>query len=214
MYKSLKVDWTSIDDKIQKVSFDLFRFWTNESGINDTLLIKTEQTLVADLKKAIVNAIHSLNNNKDLDKKPIGWDIGFIIGFVDGNLGKHWYHEYIVKNSEEYKTFKGLRAIETYLKTNEIAEIKINKIYEDLLDEDSNILNSNLKIRETDLDEKRLEIVQNAKRGMILTILNNLIMERIKVVAELENKVLLPIGDYFTTSELKRLIEDNKKKTH
>ena len=39
-------------------------------------------------------------------------------------------------------------------------------------------------------------------------------MERIKVVAELENKVLLPIGDYFTTSELKRLIEDNKKKTH
>ena len=213
MNKTLKIDWTSIDDKIQKVSFDLFRFWTNASGINNTLLIKTEQNLVADLKEAIVNAIHSLNNNEDLDKKPNGWDIGFIIGFVDGNLGKHWYHEYIAKNSEEYKTFKGLRAIEAYLKTNEIAEIKINKLYEDLLDEDSNILNSNLKIKETDLDEKRVEIVQNAKSGKILTILNNLIMEQIKVVAELENKVQLPIGDYFTISELKKLIADNKNKT-
>ena len=213
MDKIQKIDLTSIDDKIQKATFELFRFWTKASGINDALIIKTEQRLIEDLKEVIGKAIKSLNSRDDLHEKPNGWDIGFIIGFVDGNLGKHWYHEYIAKNSKEYKTYKGLRAIEAYLKTNEIAEIKINKIYENLLEEDSNILNSNPKIKETYLDEKGIEIVENTESGRVLTILNNLIMEQIKVVAELENKIELPIGDYFTIYELKKLLEDNKKKT-
>jgi len=54
-------------------------------------------------------------------------------------LGNHWYQEYIAKTSEAYKTFIGLRAIENYLRFDELAKIRINKLYEHLCYKDSNI---------------------------------------------------------------------------
>ena len=209
MSKIKDVDLSSIENKFQKVAFDLFRFWTKEMGINESLIIKTEQLLVSDLKNSISKAVVSLYKRKDLHEKPLGWDIGFIIGFIDGNLGSYWYHEYVIKNGPEFKEYSGLSAVYNYLRFEKLAELNIDKIYEYLLNQDSNISNMILEVNEIEISKKNLNVTENARSGKILTILNNMMVKQLKVLAEMENRVQLPINTYFTTAEIEKLIADN-----
>lgn len=161
------------------------------------------------MKECIINAIHALKE-KDLDDKPVGWDIGFIIGFVNGNLSQQWHHEYIVKNEEDYKTFAGLKAVQAYLQIDELAEIKINRLYEELMHSKTNLEHIDLELNQSDLDVNNMKIELKPEKGKISTILNNLIMKQIKATVESRVEISLPIGDFFTNSELKSLIDDNR----
>jgi len=209
MSKIKDVDLSSIENKFQKVAFDLFRFWTKEMDINESLIIKTEQLLVSDLKDSISKAVVSLYKRKDLHEKPLGWDIGYIIGFIKGNLGSYWYHEYVIKNGPEFKEYSGLSAVYNYLRFEKLAELNIDKIYEFLLNQDSNISNMILEVNEIEISKKNLNVTQNARSGKILTILNNMMVKQLKVLAEMENRVKLTINTYFTTAEIEKLIADN-----
>lgn len=213
MNNSKKINLITIQDKIPNVAFELFRIWTKEMNINKDLLIKNEQKLVIDLQETIIKAIIDLNNSEDLNNKPIGWDVGFVIGFINGNLRTHWHNEYIVKNKEEYKTFIGLRAIKNYLQFDELTKIKINTLYESLMHTDSNICNIDLNVNKVELNVKKLTIDKKSEKGKIQTILNNLIIKQIKIIAEFKNEFSLPIQDFFTIAEIKKLIADNKKLT-
>ncbi len=204
-----KIDLSSIENKIPEVAFELFRYWTKAYGIDKKIEIKSEQVLVSDLKETIKSALESLNKKEDLSEKPKNWDVGYIIGFINGNLGKHWRHEYITKNSKDYKLFLGLKAINLYLKNDDLTTIKINKFYDILLNEDSNLNNLESEIQYTDLDFDKFEITEKNKSGRVLTVLNNLIMEYVKNLSELDNKVSLPVDDNFSKSEIKQLILDN-----
>ena len=126
-------DLNAVSNKIQMAAFELFRYWTQEFGISDKLIIRDESVLVEDLKEAFCNAVIALYNVEDLKYKIWGWDIGYILGCVEGYLGYHWHHEYIVKNSDAYKTLCGLRAVEGYLKFDKLAKIKVNKLYSHIL---------------------------------------------------------------------------------
>jgi len=202
------LDLSAVKKKIPKVAFELFRFWTKEAGIAQTLTIKTEQQLVQDLEDTLKNGINALRE-KDLDQKPLGWDIGFIIGFLDGNLGEHWHHEYVAQNSEVYKSFLGLRAIENYLRFDELIKIRIDTLYEHLSKEDSNIDNLQLTVTKTDLSIDGLTLQPTSEEGKVMAILHNLIGQQIKLVAAMKNTVELPIEKYFLTAEIERLIADN-----
>ena len=151
----------------------------------------------------------SLNKKENRHKKATGWGIGFIIGFIDGNLGSQWHHEYIIKTDSDYKELMVLRVIEGYLKVNSITTIHINKIYEILIRENSNIENIPLNINQIELYDDSLELHQSHEKGKVLTIINNLILKHIKKIAQLDNRIELPISDFFSISEIRAFITDN-----
>lgn len=205
------LDFSSIENKIPSISFDLFRYWSKEIGIHEKIIIKTEQILIQDFKEVLSNAITALNKKDDLESKSPGWDVGFIIGFIDGNLGKNWHHEYIVKNSEAYKTFIALRAIENCLTFDEVCKVRIDEIYKTLINSDSNIQNLKIEINKTDFDLDKLDIIKMNEEGKVMAILNNQIIKLIKQIASEENTASLPIRDFLTLKEIEQLIADNKR---
>lgn len=204
------VDLNAVSHKIQMAAFELFRYWTRDCGISDQLIIKDESVLVEDLRQAFCIAVIALYNVENLKHKIWGWDIGYILGCVEGNLGTHWHHEYIVKNSDAFKTLCGLRAVEGYLKFDKIAEIKVNKLYAYMLEENSNIANPHTEIGRVDIEDFLFHLTDLPEKGEILTLIYNLIMKQIKLVSEKKSDVSLPIEHYFTTSEIQQLIDDNK----
>ncbi len=210
----MPIDLTSIDQKIPKTSFDLFRYWTKVVGISDKIVVKSEQNLVDDLRGAIEAAIKALKRQRNLSRKPWGWDIGFVIGFVDSNLGNHWFFEYVTKNSEKYKAFAALRAIETYFRFNDISRIYVDNLYQRFLEEDSNVENIKIEVTKQELEVRNLEVYPTTEEGMTMTILNNLIIRQVKTVTKMKNNVKLPIQDYFSVEEIEKLIDDNMGKNN
>ena len=48
---------------------------------------------------------------ENTNRKILGYDFGFILGFGQGNLNKHWFFEYIIKR----KPFQLLDRISTII---------------------------------------------------------------------------------------------------
>lgn len=212
MNNSKKVNLSSLNEKLPKAAFGLFRYWINKAELSDKISIKNERSLVQDLKDTLSKALNSLFKKEDLKDKPPGWDIGFIIGFVNGNLGESWHHQYIAKNSEDYKVFAGLKAIEGYLQFDELARLRINELYRHFLEEDSNVNNIEIEITKNYFEERKFKIYKTSETGKILTIVNNLILRKILEISNTTTEVDLPIRDYFSSQDIKKLIEDNKIK--
>jgi hypothetical protein len=211
MENQQKIILVSIESKLPKVAFDLFRYWTKHAKVGDDFAIKSENELVKNLRDTISDGLVNLLTKERLDDKPDGWEIGYLTGFIMGKLGTIWHHDYIVKTSNEYKTFAGLRAIEIYLMTDEISKIKLDAFYEAVLNQDSNLENINPTLKEININLEDLSIVEETDGEKVSSILNNLIVKQIKFITKMENKVELPVRDYFSIEELQSLIAENKK---
>ena len=80
-------------EKITKrIAFDLFKIWTKEAIVdypnNDFTLID-ETNLVNDLKDSLSSAVRCLvKEEKAEQRRVLGYDYGFIVGFIQGNLNK------------------------------------------------------------------------------------------------------------------------------
>ncbi|RMG21457.1 MAG: hypothetical protein D6730_18245, partial [Bacteroidetes bacterium] len=162
--KDQEINLSSIEHNIPQVSFDLFRFWVKEFDQKDTLIIKTEQRLIIDLKEAIIDAVKALHKTNDSDKKLAGWDIGFILGFIGGYLQRRWYHEYVEKNKEEYKVYAGLIALQGYLKANKVTEIQLDALYEEILSGNSNINYLDTSVNQLEIGNNHLKINQTPQK--------------------------------------------------
>ena len=92
------VDLSPVENKLAQVAFDLFRFWISKTKITD-IVIKDERLLVDDLRTTLCDALQSLRQ-EDRGDKPMGWDVGFVLGFVNGHLGSKWHHTYIVRSGK------------------------------------------------------------------------------------------------------------------
>ena len=103
--KKKDINLASFEEKLPNVAFSLFREWTKNATVeypNLDFTIIDESVLVKDFRECLQNSFVSLFENQ---KYKTGnylfqWDYGFILGFVEGNLAKHWYHEYIQKHNE------------------------------------------------------------------------------------------------------------------
>jgi len=204
-----RLNLSSVQDKIPDISFDLFRYWSKEIGINESIIVKTEQVLVKDFEASLTNAIIALNERSESDRKKPGWETGFIIGFVNGNLGKHWYNEYVVKRSEEYKTFVALQVIEYYLKFDTVCKIKVDNIYETLIASNTNIQNLKIGSNKLDLDMEKFTVREVEGNGKVTTILKKQILKINAHIAKLKNNVALPVDDFLSREAVEKLIEDN-----
>ncbi|MEA3444794.1 MAG: hypothetical protein U9R19_08740, partial [Bacteroidota bacterium] len=89
-----------------EIAFDLFRKWTKNATLdypNNDFTIIDETILVNDLKDTLNSSLRCLvEEEKNEKRKILGYDFGFIIGFIQGNLNKHWFNEYIIKRTDLY----------------------------------------------------------------------------------------------------------------
>jgi len=203
-----EVDLKAVEGKIAEAAFDLFRYWTKQLDIHQQLVIKTEERLVEDLRETLIDAILSLNEEKA--GRGASWDLGFVFGFIMGALGERWHQEYWVKNQDSYRIFVGLRALEHYLDTNQLAGIKIEEIYKDMMVDGSNIQDPRIDISLPDSEEVEKLGEESLSAANLKFLLNHFILEQIQVLNEYRNTVKLPVKEVFSRSEIRQLINDNK----
>jgi len=212
---SKKIDLSPIENKISTTAFELFRQWTKNAKEEFPKLdftIKDETKLVDSCRKSIEGSIKSLYRQKKFKNNSfmLGWDIGFIYGFIQGNLDTGWQHEYITKQSNRYKNFMALKALQMYFKFDEVALLKTEDIYQALLENDSNLENLNLEVPELDLEiEKNPKPKKNKEK--VKTVIDNLIIKKIiKLNGKREFNFLSDLDEFISGDEVRALISGNE----
>jgi len=217
------MNFSAIEAKIEKVAFDLFRCWVKKIAISHPDLdftIKDESRLSKDLKNTIEKSLHSLyeNEGQRLSKTNIfqrNWNTGFIFGFIQSNLNGLWFHEYVIKRSDEYKQIIVLSALQKYIQYDETAKFRILHIYRELLEEDINIRDYDDMVRNFEFDITDLSISStNAEQDdseNISTCIEKIRIAMIFRLVSQQNELLVPrIDGFFTVNQIEKLIADNK----
>ncbi|MEZ4888954.1 MAG: hypothetical protein R3E32_29780 [Chitinophagales bacterium] len=170
--------------------FSLFRYWTKQvkSALNQVVEIKNEQDLIKDfqeeLKEAVVHLYLEDSFLKEESDKE--WGAELLASLVNVKLNLRWHFEYLIKNTELFKTSQALRAILVYLAANEIEEMKMDDIYQQLLEEASNLQAISKEI-ELQKESKWVHInaeLYQTRQSQVRTVLKNLMGKRIKEISE------------------------------
>lgn len=203
-----------IKNKIQKAAFQMFRDWTKNAKIKYTTLdftIIDEGILVKDLTNSIKSAVNSLKKEeKEVKRNRHGYDIGFMLGFINSNLNGHWVHEYIRKRNDDYKALMVLKALQLYLDIEDIALIKIDEIYKKIFINDVNYEDIYLKPDKKQFKDFGSNIefdVETNRQNNVAIALENLIMEKIiKIVKDKDESFLPKVEKYFSNEDLELFI--------
>lgn len=209
----------AIEHKIEKTAFQLFRVWTKRAlrhypDLN--FVIKDEKILVDDLKDSIISSLEALYKSDKFDDlhRAISWDVGFVLGFMQGKLDTHWFHEYIEKRSEEYKQIMILTAIKRFFAIEELPNIRLLHLYRRLIKEDINLREFDINIPEINIDIRNYDIENSKENIDDLNLLDSCIekirVEKIFKFANRDKPNFLPEFDkYFTQKQIQKLISAN-----
>ncbi len=213
----LPVRWHSVVEKVndmenktKKIAFDLFRMWIKNAIIDypsDDFTIIDETNLIDDLKDTLNSAVRSLLKEEKTEKRKItGYDFGFIVGFIQGNLNKHWFNEYIIKRTDLYKGFIINKAIIEYLKFDNLTGIRVNTIYENLLKEELNLNTFDFSISELEIKKYDIDKVKSINdyvndNNSVITYLDNRIKEQVVEIVEIKEPDYLPKIDHIIKNE-------------
>lgn len=199
---------------IDKTAFDLFRLWTKNAKKDkptQDFTIIDETSLVQDLKNALNSSIESLWKKERREKRAMsGYDYGFVIGFIQGNLNTHWFNEYITKRTDLYKGFMINKAILSYLEFDNITNIRIHAIYESLLQKDLNLDVFDFSITEKEFEKHEIdeEVLDNTIQNTVRAYLKNQIKEQVIELFEAKAPDYLnDIDGYFKRDYVKELIK-------
>jgi hypothetical protein len=193
----------------KNIAFKLFRSWTINASKdfpdNDFIIID-ETYLAKDLEQSIKLAIECLIKEDNAERRGTkGFDYGYILGFIQGNLNAHWNNEYILKRSDDYKGFIVNKAILEYLKIDDIMGIRLNALYERFIKEDLNLQSYDFKIntkeiRKYDLD-KFPSGFDKKNKTYVQTYLNNMIKKQIVELIDTFNGLYLPDLEQYIDEE-------------
>ena len=191
----------------------MFRDWNAKAMPNQKIHIQNEQLLLEDLKEAIQSAIIAIKK-EELNGKPPGWDIGFIIGFVSGSLGVHWYNEYIARNSEQYKILSAMKALSSYFEIKDTALLRVEKLYEHFLKADSNLIIEDTKVDKrlfSDDESKYNSLIENTTyKGSVNTILNNIVLQQIdQIMKKGKHMPSAPVKKHIADSLIEDILQLN-----
>ena len=200
-------------EKIEKIAFDMFREWTQNAKkelphLDFTIIDETK--LVEDLRETIRKANSAIHNYEKVERrKQLGFDKGYICGFICGNLNTNWYNEYVIKQSNQYKEFIVFKSLKIYLELFELERIKINNIYTHLFFEDLNIY-QDTSVKHTNLQHDSLKEIDTMPKDQILVVLNNQIHNYINDYMKLNKPDFLDsVEKYFTDYEINAIIANN-----
>ena len=203
-----QINITPVKDRLPAIAFELFRKWTKDVGIADTLVIKNEQKLVQDLEKSLKGALQSLLE-EDISFKPVGWEIGFFYGSIENSLAALWSYQYKVKMGEHFKAFAGLKAIDLYFKVDKQALTRVNDLYETLLEEDCNIQYPDARTSTHNIRNEKLVENMPTSRSKIERLLDRLVYEQVCETKLVQENVHIDVTPCFTQELTKELIRLN-----
>jgi hypothetical protein len=198
---------------IASKAFEMFREWTTGARFYFPTLdftIIDESVLVQDLVKSIQSARKALLDEKhDAKRVKLGYDVGFMLGFIGGQLDAHWTHEYITKQSREYKEFTALSAVRQYFFVNEIAAIHTIELYKHLLTRNANLDNLSTQISVRSLEELSEIDIAPASQNPVLLAIDSLINAYIlKNYRNGSADLMRPMHCYFSNEEMEFLIHN------
>lgn len=199
-------------EKIAKAAFGMFRDWRNEAKRTMPELvieILDETKLVESLGKSIRASYESLTKEHQQEKRAgIGYDIGFVQGFICGNINAMWYNEYVIKQSKAYKEFLVFKSIKIYLELFETERLKINKMYSHLYFDDLNVYqdisidHEKLKLDEPDLDSKPEDDILIALNNRIIGYTNDYLNSKTPFFLD-------SVEGYFTEEDIIAIINNH-----
>ncbi|MFH1005643.1 MAG: hypothetical protein V1781_09180 [Bacteroidota bacterium] len=203
--------------KIKNISFQMFRDWTKNAikkYPDYDFTIIDESILLNDLIQTIKSAVKSLKEEEVLNRKKQDYDVGFIRGFIHGNLNLHWYHEYIRKRSQDYKDLMILKAIQLYFDMEEISTIKIENLYKKIYQSEMNLENIFVKVDKKKfahfgIDYLPPELDESRHENLIACFIENQIKEKIaSILKNVDESFLLKIENYFNDDDIKQIIDE------
>jgi hypothetical protein len=198
---------------IASKAFEMFREWTAGARFYFPTLdftIIDESVLVQDLMKSIQSARKALlNKEHDSERAESGYNVGFMLGFIGGQLDAHWTHEYITKQSREYKEFTALSAIKQYFLVNDIAAIHTMELYKHLLTLDANLDHLSPEISVRSLEELSDIDIAPASQNPVLLAIDSLINAYIlKNYRNGSADLMRPMHCYFSNEEMEFFIHN------
>ena len=210
-------DFSPVADKLESTAFNLFRDWTAECSIQfpgRDIVISDESLLVMDLKNTISLALRVLKEEKD--KEP-GWEIGFFYGFTESSLVTHWYHEYIRKQSNDFRMIVMLQALNSQLMQNRDLVSDIEQDYMSRIHKDCNFpvqeyeILADLEAAQIQLEMPLLAKIQSALDSDLFTCLDNYITRNInEITREEEKSQSIHLHRYLSGQTVSQLIERNR----
>jgi len=201
-------------DWLSEKAFCMFRDWTKNASEKYPAYvfdIIDESLLVNDLKKTISSAVNSLKKKENEKRLNEGYDIGFLIGFINSNLNLQWTHEYIHKQSTIYKNFIALKAINNYFKLDRLTLLRINNVYKYLLLEDNNICGTDINIEKQVFKAYEIDLIPNEENDndnlqIALQNVNKNVL--VQMLDEEIGNFLPDTENYFTNKEIEQLLND------
>lgn len=174
-------------NKLTDLAFNLFRSWSKNAieYYKDLIFsIKDERVLVKDVETHLRETMSNFFQSKYFYDKTYSSDykIGYIKGFFLSSLNTYWFHEYIMKRGETYKSFCALKSIQIFFQIEKLKKTQINSIYENFLDYELNIKDLDSKIKFSDLsmdNEKDFKVTTKEEDGKVDAVINNLINDLI-----------------------------------
>ena len=195
---------------LSEKAFNMFRDWVknaSEKYPGYVFNVLDESLLVSDLTNTIKTAINCLKKSENINRSIEGYEIGYMLGFIQSNLNVNWGLEYILKQSEIFKNFMALKAISSYLESEPLALIQINEIYKHLVLEDSNIFGPNINIEKQLFGAYKTNLLFKNETANTQIALGNVIKSHLtQFLAEKTGDFLPETENYFTTAEIEKLL--------
>lgn len=203
---------TEFKNEIQQIAFEMFRDFTKsvvEKHPEIKICINNETKIVNDLKSTIELAQKRLKEKYLTEKEIENFHFGFMLGFIRSNLNTKWVYEYIIKQSNQYKEFLVIKALQIFFNDNLVDRIRVDAKYKDLLANDNNLLDFEAHIVKVEIGNNEVdELNQSTNESQLLQTLENYIDKYISDYMQKEEAetYVWPVVKYFNTRGIKQLV--------
>ena len=127
--------------------------------------IKDETLLVNDFEESLQKAVESLAlKEKEIKSIDDDFRFGYFVGTVQGYLDSTWIFEYIAKHSSEYRYYLACKALLEYLRFDTLTGTRVNKLYNAILESETNLQNIQSKITELKIEKYKLDEAASEKQ--------------------------------------------------
>lgn len=212
-----EIDISAIAAQLPACAFELFRGWTSKCTTKHPDLhlgLESEASLPTDLQQSLREAITETYNYEPFYLHACNTKQGalYLEGHLHGILSRHWYLEYVVKQSDDFKTCMALRSLSTWMQLEDVQSLKIDEIYNHVMSSKVNLVDMDTSIQKIDLKDKKGRVIEpNEGRGKVHVAIENLLHQYINKISNIEVEDFMPdVSEVINVKIFIQLLESNK----
>lgn len=136
----------------------------------------------------------------------------YLEGHLHGILSRHWYLEYVIKQSDDFKTCMALRSLSTWMKLEDVQSLKIDDIYNQVMSSKVNLADMDTSIQKIDLNDDKGRVIEpNDGLGKVHVVIENLVHQYIKKISAIKIDDFMPeVSEVINVETFTQLLESNK----